>query len=115
MDDNNIKYFGKLVLAYLTIYAAYYAGLYAVYYGTQFIYKFRYGGWRSAFKRSQKENVNMTIKKACKILKIKEKDLKNMSAADLKNVYRKRCMEVHPDKGGSCDAFRQVHEAYAAL
>lgn len=32
------------------------------------------------------------------------------TAAELKKVYRKRCMDTHPDRGGSAEAFHQVQK-----
>jgi DnaJ-class molecular chaperone len=34
---------------------------------------------------------------------------------DIKRVYRKLVIQVHPDKGGDGEAFRKVNEAYEAL
>ncbi len=34
---------------------------------------------------------------------------------DIKDAYRKRVMETHPDQGGSGEAFRKVQEAYEFL
>ena len=33
---------------------------------------------------------------------------------DIKRAYRLRALEVHPDRGGSDEAFRALHEAYEA-
>lgn len=35
------------------------------------------------------------------------------AAADVKRAYRERVKEVHPDQGGSEEAFRRLREAYA--
>jgi hypothetical protein len=32
------------------------------------------------------------------------------TAAELKKAYRKRCMETHPDRGGSSEAFNEVQK-----
>jgi curved DNA-binding protein CbpA len=37
------------------------------------------------------------------------------TAAELKKVYRKKCMETHPDKGGTAEAFNQVQKDNAEL
>jgi curved DNA-binding protein CbpA len=34
---------------------------------------------------------------------------------ELKEAYRQRVLETHPDHGGSAEAFRQVREAYEAV
>ena len=39
----------------------------------------------------------------------------NFTEKQLKNAYRKRSLETHPDKGGSSDQFVRVAEAYEIL
>lgn len=39
----------------------------------------------------------------------------NHSEKDIKNAYRKRSLETHPDKGGSSEQFVRVAEAYEVL
>jgi hypothetical protein len=34
--------------------------------------------------------------------------------AEIKQAYRARALQTHPDRGGSADAFRAVHSAYEA-
>jgi len=41
-------------------------------------------------------------------------DMEQTSCDDLSSTYRKAALETHPDKGGSNDAFRELHEKYKA-
>jgi len=34
------------------------------------------------------------------------------SLAEIKQAFRKRALETHPDQGGDAEAFRAVREAY---
>lgn len=40
---------------------------------------------------------------------------KNASAEDIKRAYRKKAVELHPDKGGDAEKFKEVNEAYQVL
>jgi molecular chaperone DnaJ len=40
---------------------------------------------------------------------------KNASQDDIKKAFRKKAHELHPDKGGDAEAFKQVNEAYQVL
>ena len=37
------------------------------------------------------------------------------SLQDLKRAYRAGCRRLHPDHGGSAEAFRELHQAYRLL
>jgi len=58
----------------------------------------------------------MSKEEACKILGIKPRHLKKMSMSDLKSIYRKKAMEVHPDQSGKDGSeFRDVNNAWSEL
>ena len=59
-----------------------------------------------------KKNNGMSADEACRILKIKKKDLKKMTKSDLKRVFRQRVKDTHPDHGGSSEEFINVKAAY---
>lgn len=40
---------------------------------------------------------------------------RNASAEDIKRAYRKKAVELHPDKGGDAEKFKEVNEAYQVL
>jgi tryptophan 2,3-dioxygenase len=40
---------------------------------------------------------------------------KGFTSAELKKAYKRAALRAHPDKGGSTEAFRSVHEAYEYL
>ncbi|MBI2551706.1 DnaJ domain-containing protein [Candidatus Uhrbacteria bacterium] len=40
---------------------------------------------------------------------------KSASAAEIKDAFRKKAMEHHPDRGGNAEKFKELNEAYQAL
>jgi len=40
---------------------------------------------------------------------------KSPSQEDIKEAFKTKAKETHPDKGGTCEAFRRVREAYNNL
>ncbi len=40
---------------------------------------------------------------------------KSPSEEDIKEAFKSKARETHPDKGGTCEAFRRVREAYNNL
>ena len=40
---------------------------------------------------------------------------KSPSEEDIKEAFKSKAKETHPDKGGTCEAFRRVREAYNNL
>ena len=40
---------------------------------------------------------------------------KSASEKDLKNAFKKKAMQYHPDKGGDPEKFKQINEAYQNL
>ena len=58
---------------------------------------------------------NVSIEEACDRLGISYPDFKRMTVRDLVRRYRTKAMELHPDRGGSHDAFVHMMEAYQVL
>ncbi|MCP3875310.1 MAG: J domain-containing protein [Desulfobacteraceae bacterium] len=52
---------------------------------------------------------------ACKIFKIKKKELQTMTKKHLTGIYRKIARQVHPDTGGSHENFVALNNAYQTL
>ena len=40
---------------------------------------------------------------------------KDASADEIKKAFRRKAVELHPDKGGDEKAFKEVNEAYEVL
>jgi len=56
-----------------------------------------------------------SLKEARTILGISRSNLKKMSRQDLVRLYRRKALELHPDKGGDHDKFVSLTEAYHEL
>ena len=40
---------------------------------------------------------------------------RSASQAEIKDAFRKKAMEHHPDRGGNAEKFKEINEAYQAL
>ncbi|CAD7928471.1 unnamed protein product [Amoebophrya sp. A120] len=58
------------------------------------------------------EQIGFELDQALRILGL---DAVPESTKALKSVYHNRCLECHPDKGGSKEAFQRLHEAYTTI
>ena len=56
----------------------------------------------------------MDFKTACSIFKIKN-DINTINEVNIKKIYYKLALKIHPDKGGDADEFKQLNDAYAYL
>lgn len=58
---------------------------------------------------------NIPTNRACKVFKITKKELAVLTKSQLTRKYRKLARDVHPDTGGSHDAFVELNDAYKTL
>lgn len=58
---------------------------------------------------------NVPVRTALKVFKITKTELRSMNKRQLTRIFRKRAREVHPDTGGSHDAFVELNNAYKSL
>jgi len=61
--------------------------------------------------RPRTDTSGMSVKRARKVLAVET----GADEAELRAAYRERVKEVHPDRGGSEEEFRQVQQAYNRL
>jgi len=57
----------------------------------------------------------MNIDNALFIMNISKDELYNIDNVDLKKIYHKQALKIHPDKGGSNKEFQDLQEAYDYL
>ena len=55
------------------------------------------------------------MNKALDIMNLNYLDLNNMTNIQLKKIYHKQALIFHPDKGGSCEKFKELQEAFEYL
>lgn len=109
----------QVFVAYMVVVTVVFGGLYVFemipYWKAKLVHKMKIRKSKKDGSYKPKAGDSMSLNEACKILKIKKKDLKKMSKADLKKAFRDRCQECHPDKGGDPNEFINLQNAYAAL
>ena len=65
--------------------------------------------------RPSYKNKAAGLKEASNILGESQSNLKKMNRRDLARLYRRKALELHPDKGGDHDQFVRLTEAYHEL
>ena len=75
----------------------------------------------SRFKRSRKVTSfetlesTMTLHGALKQLELPTQAGQSLTLRSIRDAYKRKAVEVHPDSGGSTDAMRRLNEAYQML
>ena len=75
----------------------------------------------SRFKRSRKVTSfetlesTMTLHGALKQLELPTQTGQSLTLRSIRDAYKRKAVEVHPDSGGSTDAMRRLNEAYQML
>jgi hypothetical protein len=109
----------QALIAYMIVSTVIFGGMYCIemapYWKAKFINKLKIRKSKKDGTYKPKSGDTMSVKEACEILGIKKKDLKNMSKEDIKKAYKRKCQEIHPDKGGDPDNFINLKNAYASL
>jgi hypothetical protein len=57
----------------------------------------------------------MTLQGALKLLEIPAELGRRVTLAQIREAYRERALQHHPDAGGSVEAMRRLNEAYQLL
>ena len=70
---------------------------------------------RKKYRGGEKGNTEkLTVQKALNILGLNTK-LNIEKQSEIKKAYRRKALEVHPNKGGKAEDFRKVQESYYFL
>ena len=78
----------------------------------RFVNRFRRSSQVTSFETLES---TMTVHGALKLLGLSTKAGASVTLASIREAFKARALEVHPDAGGSTDAMRRLNEAYRLL